>query len=236
MRLHRGKDVVLVISDLHIPFQHPDAMYFLEDLKRLVRPTVVVGIGDSLDSHAMSRFVHDPDGMGAGDEIAKALEVFKRLFEIFPNVIEVESSHNDRGYRRAFDAGLPTAVLKPYRDMIHAPAGWTFEENAIIDNVLYEHGMAYGGKSAIEKAVLSNRMSVVMGHHHSMAGIHYFANRYETLFGMCVGCLIDLKQYAFNYAKKIAAKPILSCGVVVNGVPSLYPMFLDDNNRWTGEF
>ena len=40
---------VLVISDLHIPYHHPQAFDFLKALKAKYKPDHVVNIGDELD-------------------------------------------------------------------------------------------------------------------------------------------------------------------------------------------
>ena len=57
-------------------------------------------------------------------------------------------------------------------------------------------------------------MPTVIGHTHSSAGVHYTANERDTIFGMNVGCGIDVKRYAFAYGKDFPRKPIISCGVV----------------------
>ena len=49
---------------------------------------------------------------------------------------------------------------------------------------------------------------------------------------MNVGCGIDAKAYAFNYGKDSRKKPILSCGVVIDGKPYLEIMTLDKKGRW----
>ena len=43
---------VLVISDLHIPYHHPDAFKFLAALKKKYKPDLVVNIGDEIDQHS----------------------------------------------------------------------------------------------------------------------------------------------------------------------------------------
>jgi predicted phosphodiesterase len=41
---------VLVISDLHIPYHHPQAFDFLQALKTKYKPDHIVNIGDELDA------------------------------------------------------------------------------------------------------------------------------------------------------------------------------------------
>jgi len=49
---------------------------------------------------------------------------------------------------------------------------------------------------------------------------------------MNVGCLINQKSMAFNYAKNFKTRFILGCGIILNGVPRLLPMVLNDKGDW----
>jgi hypothetical protein len=62
-------------------------------------------------------------------------------------------------------------------------------------------------------------MSVCMGHIHSAGGIKWIASPQRRIFGMDVGCGINDKAYAFAYGKHIITRSILSCGVVLDGIP-----------------
>lgn len=235
MRLIPNKNRVLVIPDLQIPHQHPDALAFLLSVANTYCTTEVVNIGDSLDLTALSRFVRDPDGMSMGDEYKKSLPVLKELYKLFPVGTEVYSNHNGRLYDRAMEAGIPRAFIKNMQDLMNAPATWDFKWEKDIGGVKYVHGDGFGGQHPAREAAILNRMSTVIGHHHSGGGIYYVANNKEMLFGMNVGCLIDVTAYAFKYGKKSKFKPTLGCGVVIHGVPHFVPMLLDKKNRWIGE-
>ena len=52
---------ILIISDTHIPYHHPDLIPFLKDLKEIYKPDRVIHIGDEVDKHAMSFHDSDPD-------------------------------------------------------------------------------------------------------------------------------------------------------------------------------
>ena len=43
---------ILVISDLHTPYEHPDVVPFLTAIKAKYKPDTVVCIGDEIDYHA----------------------------------------------------------------------------------------------------------------------------------------------------------------------------------------
>lgn len=235
MQLFRGTETVLAISDQQAPFHHPDAIAFLKAVKQKFQPTKVVNIGDSLDMHCLSKYSHNPDLPGPADEYRQALDFMHELYDLFPVAQEVYSNHNGRYLKRIEEAGIPSSFIKSYRQIMDYPKGWSIEPYLEIDNVLYEHGTRFGGLNSGRSALQVNGQSTVYGHLHSNGGIVYSANRKELIFAMCVGCLIDWKAYAFNYARDAKQLPTLGTGVVVKGVPHFVPMFIDKEFRWTGE-
>ena len=75
---------ILVISDFHAPYNHPDAIAFLRACKKKFKPTDIVCIGDETDFHAMSFHDSDPDLPSAGDELKQAIVELKKLYKMFP--------------------------------------------------------------------------------------------------------------------------------------------------------
>jgi hypothetical protein len=75
---------------------------------------------------------------------------------------------------------------------------------------------------------------IVQGHYHSEAGTVWYNSPRGRLFGLTVGCLIDSAGLAFAYNRLDLARPILGCGVIVDGLPIFIPMWLNRRNRWTG--
>ena len=98
--------------------------------------------------------------------------------------------------------------------MWNLPKTWKVGFEFIINDVKYVHGTGYSGKYGHVQASYDNRMSTVIGHLHSVAGVEYIANSKDIIFGMCCGCGIDRKAYAFEYGQAFKRKPILGCGVV----------------------
>jgi len=85
------------------------------------------------------------------------------------------------------------------------------------------------------KAVQMMSASVVQGHYHTQSNIEYVGNDFHLNWGMSVGCLVDKKSMAMAYMKVNMAKPILSCGIITNGVPSIVPMLLRKDGSWDGK-
>lgn len=223
---------VLVIPDTQAPFQHVDTLDFLIEVWNHYGLDTVVHVGDEIDFHAMSDYSPDPDGYGPGHELDKALEFMHEMYEVFPEVSVCVSNHTSRPFRKAYSAGFPKRFIRDYHEFLEAPPGWDWKDYHEIDGVVYEHGERFGGQYAHLKHALNNMKPTVTGHHHSNAGVIYSANRERLIYGMAVGCLVNMAAYAFKYANKYPRKSILGCGIVIDGIPTFVPMLLDKKGRW----
>lgn len=215
---------VLTVSDLHCPYQHPSAWDFLADLKRAYRPSSVVVLGDEVDFAAYSRFAKDPEGLSPGDELKAAVAALKALYKIFPRASVVHGNHSVRPFKRASEAGLPNALLRSFEAVLEAPRGWEWVPDKVIDSVLYIHGDGFSGKNAALTAAETHRHNVVIGHVHCYAGVQYTSGRFNSVWGMNAGCLIDPSARVFDYAKHYARRPTLGTGLVIDGVPHFVPL------------
>lgn len=227
---------ILVISDLHTPYQHPDAVRFLKAIKaKYKRFDKVVLSGDEIDSHALSFHDSDPDLDSAGKELDLAIEALKPIFRLFPKATILESNHGSLVMRKALAHGIPKKVFKSYRDILKAPKGWNWvfdlKLNTPLGKVYFHHSKGVDAK----KNSQAMGMSFVQGHHHEQMDIQYWGNPEALLFGMTVGCLVDPKSLAMAYNKNNLKRPVLGCAVVINGLPQLVPMLLNKQGRWTGK-
>lgn len=237
---------ILVISDTHAPYAHPQALEFLAAAKKKYTPDAVVHIGDELDYHAMSFHDSDPDLDSAGVELEKGRQWLWKLAELFPKVFVVESNHGSMKYRKAISHGVPRHLLLSYQDAIFGERdddgsiirtrgrGWTWHPSVILETpqmpVMFHHGK----KMRVRSNILDDRMCFVQGHFHSEVEIVYISTPNCLLWGMTVGCLINKQSYAFAYNKNDAKRPIISIGMVIEGFPRLVPMPLDRAGEWTG--
>lgn len=215
---------ILCIPDLQIPFHHKHALRFLNEVADEYDPDKVVCLGDEWDNCALSRFPKNPDGQSAGDEHKRAKRASKGFFESFPDVLVCESNHRARLYKRAYEAGIPEAMVTDTHEYMGAPDGWEWKDQWWIEGVCFEHGDRASGVGAGDKLVDANHASTVYGHHSGRAGVSYRKLANKMLFSMNVGCLVDETSYAMDYLKMIKAKPVLGCGVIVDGVPHFVPM------------
>jgi|TARA_R100000084_G_C4653289_1_gene151232 predicted phosphodiesterase len=223
---------VLVISDLHIPYHHKDSFDFLREIKKQFKPDFVVNIGDLLDFHAISFHEHNPDLPSIGDELTISKDYIKELESIYPNVTEVHSNHSSLVYRRAIKYGMSAQFLRPYGEFLGTKKWqWVDDLKLVMSNgksVYFTHG-----KSAdVLKVSQTMGMCCVQGHYHTKFSIGYWANPDDLYWGMQVGCLINQKSMAFSYAKNFSTRFVLGCGIIIEGMPRLLPMVLNDDGDW----
>ena len=112
---------ILIISDMHIPYQHPDTVAFLRAIKKKYKPTRVICVGDEIDAHAMSFHDSDPDLPSAGDELQAAIKTLKPIYKIFPQMDLVDSNHGSMVYRKGKHHGIPRKYLREYGEVLEAP-------------------------------------------------------------------------------------------------------------------
>lgn len=220
----KGKDNsrILVISDMHIPYNHPKMLPFLAGLKLRYDPTRIICIGDELDKHALSFHDSDPDLMSAGDELRKSLPVVKEVETMFPDMDILDSNHGSLVWRKAKHHGIPRHYIKSYNDVLGVGQGWKWHMDLTIDlpngkKVYFHHGKSADGL----KLSQAMGMSVVQGHYHEKFSVNYWANPLGAYFSMQVGCLIHDRSYAFSYNNTNLKRPIIGCGLIIDGVPKL---------------
>jgi hypothetical protein len=177
-----------------------------------------------VDAHALSFYDHDPDGLSAEDEAQKAYDMIQRWYRSFPMAKVCIGNHDARHMRTANKNGIPSRYIRNYNE-IWGTRSWDWALQHRIDRVLYEHGTGSSGKDAAFNRAMAQRCSLVMGHIHSYAGVKYNANPFDRIFGMNVGCGLDIDAYAFNYAKDFVVRPVLGCGIVIDGqIATFVPM------------
>ncbi len=212
-----------VVGDIHEPFVHPMYRRFCIDTFAKWKVNHVHFIGDIVDLHALSQWDHDPDGRSAGDECKLAEAGVKKWHRTFNGASVSIGNHDERHFRLAKKNGMASRFLKDYANVWSTPT-WDWRFSHRWDGVLYEHGTGSSGKDAAINRAIQKRTSLAMGHVHCWAGVKWHTNEDDAIFGMNVGCGVDPKAYAFEYGKAFAIRPVLGCGVVIDGEPHFLRM------------
>jgi Calcineurin-like phosphoesterase len=225
---------ILVISDLHAPYQHPDAVRFLAACKAKYKPDTVVCIGDEADFHALSYHESNPDLLAAGDELEKAIQALKPIYKMFPKCTVIESNHGSMVLRKAVTGGIPSKAIRSYNEVLEAPKHWKWVADTIVKTELGPIYFCHGKSTTPGKLASQYGMSCIQGHFHEKAQIMYISTPEKLMFDAHTGCLADDKSLALQYNKINPKRPIVSVIVVLNGVPQIVPMVLKKGGRWTG--
>jgi hypothetical protein len=224
---------ILVISDLHCPYQHPDTVKFLKAVKKKYKPDQVVCIGDEVDFHALSYHESNPDLDSAGVELQKAVDALIPIYKMFPKVTVIESNHGSMILRKALTGGIPTKAIKSYNNVLDAPKGWRWVFDTIIDTALGPIYFCHGKTGTPGRLASQFGMSAIQGHFHERAQITYISTPEKLMFDAHTGCLANDKSLALGYNKINVKRPIVSLIVVLDGIPQIVPMVLNKSGRWT---
>lgn len=201
---------VLVIGDLHAPFTKVGYLDFCKAMYIKYKCTDVVFIGDILDCHFSSFHETDPDGMGAQEELYKAKEQIAEFYKAFPVAMVTLGNHDRLPNRKAFSSGLSSSWIRTIDEVLDVP-NWDFQEEFIIDHVLYTHGE---NRQARTRA-LQEQISVCQGHWHSKTYYETYTSERQFIFALQIGSGIERRSYAAAYAKHFQ-KPQINVGIVLD--------------------
>lgn len=225
---------ILVISDMHCPYHHPDMHKFLSAVKKKYAPDTVICIGDEVDFHALSYHESNPDLDAAGEELTKAIKALKPVYKMFPKVTVVESNHGSMVLRKALTGGIPSKAIRSYNEVLEAPKGWKWVDDIIVQTPLGPVYFCHGKSGSPGKLASQYGMSTVQGHFHEKADVHYISTPEKLMFDLHTGCLANDKSLALQYNKVNPKRPIVSLAVIINGIPHIVPMVLSKGGRWIG--
>lgn len=218
---------VLIIGDTHCPSMKPKYVDFLKRTADEWQPDRVVHIGDLVDLCSYSFHQKPGSLMDPQRESDNARKQIAKLVEVFPKVDLLIGNHDALINRRAEEVGLDISTLRSYNSYWELPKTWTVHpryHQLLIQRVCYMHGDR--GKGGAFPALANAKelfCSTVQGHHHASFGVQYHANVDSRVFGLQVGCGVDHRRAEMAYGTKYNKKPILGCGVVVDGTQG-YPV------------
>lgn len=203
-------EVIGVIGDTHEPFTLDGYRDFCYDTFKRYKVTHVIHIGDVIDGHSWSYHEPDPDGMSPGEELEQAKDNIAEWVKLFPRMDVIWGNHDRLFMRKAFTSKIPRQMIMDFQDILGCP-WWDFKERAVYDGVQYIHGEGATARTRARKDL----MSTVQGHRHPESYTEWIVGETYRIFGMQVGCGVDRKAYAFNYAKD-HPKPSIGVGIITD--------------------
>jgi len=218
---------VLGIGDLHLPFTHRKYLSFCKKQYKLWDCDRVVYLGDLVDNHAISFHENEFGHMSASDELREAQREIKKWVKAFPKADVCIGNHDCLPQRKAKSIGLPPQWIRDYSEVYETP-NYNWDLSHRIQGVDYKHGRGSGKNAAINMATAgATSRSTVIGHLHAFGGVQFAASEDNLVFGLNVGCGIDIRRYAFHYGKDFPNRPTLGCGIIDEGKEGFFiPMQL----------
>ncbi len=208
-----------IIGDTHLPFELDGYLEFCKETFDAWDVEQVVHIGDLVDHHALSFHDSEPTLKGANGELIDARERLKPWYETFPELTLISGNHDKIPARQLNKIGMDAEVwMRPLAEVYSFPSGWIMKDEERIDGVLYHHGDTSVGVNGFRNDAKARMVSTVSGHAHGNAGVSATASHHRLVWGMAVGCGVDNSTMAMAYGKHFKNKPIVACGVVIDGV------------------
>ena len=206
----RGKNRILVFSDLHIPYHNKAAIKIaIEEAKRQ-EVNVIVLLGDVLDCYQLSRWDRDPKK----PNIAKEIEICQRflayLRQEFPKaqIIWKEGNHEER-WKAYFYQNAPEIAVLPGTSLYDYVNCETFKIDIIderrpidVSGMWLYHGQELGkgsggGVNQARGQWMKTFTSTIAGHGHRSSTNVETTAKGKVYISYSIGCLCDLNP---NYA------------------------------------
>lgn len=206
-----------------MPFEHAKAFEFCRYLVRHFGiPTEnVYCIGDETDQYWGSQWKKDINAYHTAlSEISETKERLSPWFDEFPIMKLCISNHGLRWQRKALESEIPQILMRRYEEVLGCPDTWVWSDQWTIRDrkrIILEHGDNWGTQYPHVQAALNLGACVVIGHHHTIAGIEVLNTRGMEIWAMASGCLIDFEKYAFHYARKAKRLPAIGTSVILDG-------------------
>jgi len=122
----------LVISDLHFPYVHPDAINFLVAIQEEYELDKVICVGDVLDFHATSYHEIEDGSYSSTDELRISKDLAQELESVFPKMLISLGNHDMLARRKAKTAGIPEDCLKDFNGLLGVGKGWKWKDHHYI--------------------------------------------------------------------------------------------------------
>jgi metallophosphoesterase superfamily enzyme len=203
---------VLVIGDIHAPFELEGYLQFCIDTYRNYNCNQVVFIGDIIDNHYSSYHETDADGMGGKYELEKAIKRVKKWYRAFPDADVTLGNHDRIVMRKTQTSNIPSMWIREIGEVLNTP-NWRFVTDVYYDEVRYVHGDKSGKPRMAAKR---DMVSTVSGHYHTDMYCEWMFGKTRAIFGLATGCGIDSKSYAMGYMQG-GKKEAIGCGIVIGG-------------------
>lgn len=217
-----AKMPMLFFTDPHTPYQIDGWLDFITyNYKKFGCKSIMCG-GDLYDNHAISYHEHDPDLQSASDEMKKAFNATQKLFKLYPNIKLLYGNHDLLIARKIKSAGLPSNVMKPYKQIWGIPETAEIDFEFEIDGILFRHGDGSAGKDGAINTAVQEMRSFIQGHTHTYGGVKHHKTSGGYIFGANGGSLCDEHSRAMAYGKYFVKRPTPGCIIIYDKLTAMF--------------
>lgn len=207
-RVVKGPYKILVLPDIHVPYQNDEAIEAAIKLGEEFQPDEIVQLGDLLDCYTLSRYSRSATRHG---NIAEEIEQARDLLEMIKlrtgakKATFIEGNHEARIRKYIMDKCPDLRDLKALRvdHMLElADIGWDFiPEHKFyqVNDVFFTHG-EYANMHSAKKHIDEYRVTVIHGHTHRITS-RYHRGLDKTIVGVEMGFLASFDVGA-EFVKK----------------------------------
>ncbi|MHA1676470.1 MAG: phosphoesterase [Candidatus Njordarchaeales archaeon] len=224
---------ILLIGDVHAPFEHCDYLAFCKAVHKKIQADIVINMGDWEDQHAISFHDSDCSLPSAGHELSLVIEKAKYWYKAFPKMKFLDSNHGSLVIRRMKHHGIPLEHIRPLKEVYNTPK-WEWFEDILLKTRLGHIYLCHGKTSAYNKLAREIGCSAAQGHFHGKLEITWANSVFLQRFNLFVGCGINRASMAMAYGKNNIPQPMLGCAAIDReGIPHVYKMNIDKKTgRW----
>lgn len=179
---NKGKSMktVLVVPDLHCPYQDQQAVETVLKINKYVKPDVTVLLGDVIEAEGVSKYIKESVAARAISDLGKEFDSFNALFDKLTTyssevlitkgnhcarLLEYADQHPEVSSLVNFEKNI---YLKERRKAGKRIRICEYNEALNIGKLWFTHG-TYTGDNAAKKMVMAYQRSIIFGHTHSVS-------------------------------------------------------------------
>ena len=215
---------IAAIPDTHFPFEDEIKLHNCITLISQLSPDAIIQVGDLRDQLSFSKYARNPSKMkfSPSEESTlartKSCQMWEKIKKLNKKskLFQMSGNHDERLSRKLQDKFPEAAFIGEQwtKAQMSFPGVETVEDEFILDNIMFMHGMRKAGEHA-----KYNQMNTITGHTHK-GRIEYFANRHGPYWEMNCGWLGDKEAYPFSYKlQKVIDDTHHGFGFIENGQP-----------------
>ena len=217
---------LMFFTDPHLPYALDGWLDFITyNYNKYGCRSIMCG-GDLFDNHAISYHENDPDLSGANDEMDKATDETRNLFKQYPYIKLLYGNHDRLIERKIQTAGLPSRVMKPYKDIWGIPDSVEIDIEFEYNDILFRHGEGSTGKDGAINTAIQEMKTFVQGHTHSFGGVKHHRTSGGYIFGANGGALCDEHSRAMAYGKHLVKRPTYGCLIIYDKLTAMFVPYI----------